>query len=1170
MVFPLRREGADMKIFHSPDLEPLLAHCSERLSTPLSDPFAAEIIVVPHADMVRYLKRQLSRSLGATSPKHADGIVANVKFVYPRQIANATVTDFFGTDDSAWDSHRLTWAIAETTEAQKREVPGFRTAPLTVSRRIADLFDRYASHRPEMIKFWRSAGSGGILPGDQQGWLRADGSQNWQQLLFDSVAQFLDNDIAASPRAVHDVGAFRQAVSEAHSRGDFPERITVFGVNALSRASRHVIDVLAEFCDVAIYVVYAASSSLPILTDSGLLVRPDHGVGNVQHSLYARWGVQVIEGAAALAALGSVEQLPAVPRYDSLLHQLQHDIITDTARHNSLSADDIQLHLKHGDGSFQVHACYGTTRQAEAVRDSLLHLLNNDPTLRLSDIAIVCTDVDSAAPVLNAVLNPPRTPSATELPRLTIDVLGSSAQSADSLSEAFFSVLRLAVARCSPSDVLDVASLLPIRRHFGFTDEHLTTISTWADQLGITYGLNGAHRESVSGMRNDIVNGTWHSALQRLLIGVAVPGDVDRIGPGGVVPYDGVNGNDIDTAGLIAEFLHRIGNVVQATTSPRGLTIAEWRTIALSIVTNFISVAPRDTEKYVRLTTTLAAFGEDADAAHVDPERRYPIADLMSLTTEYFSDGISVFGSKSEAITVASFSALQHLPYRVIVLFSADESAFAGAHADGDDVLSNTPCVGEPIYSLLGRQTLLNLLMAARDSFIITCTGADVSNNKHVPLAVPLNELLELAAITLHSSTKAGTQRVLINHARQNFDDRSLTPGEVFDTEPFTFDRHSLVAREAIESRSAPKQNLSGKGTIPQQPVTTSVALRTLTKAVTNPSELFVSDILNVTLPEMPEKSSANTSNAITGDAIMNLTLDPLRHSSEGRTLLSHLIREASDGTAVTTIIENWQSVRPHSGVLPPNTLGTILTSEIGTEISEMVHALPDSVRTLPAGVDIDCRIALNDIDTTLRVNKVLVGPELVECVRIRFKRFSESMLLELWLEVAALTLHFDGRPITGHLSARGTDSKFIKKPVYYSLALKGDNNEERKNHARIVLSCAHTIFQSASLSPVPLFEKTSRALNKKNEKKKQSAFDADIQSSNAVRFLYGDQSLEAITQLPILDIDSALVAENPEAHLIGRAELYADFLWNCFDESTILTGTNVNTDDDNDNGDDE
>ena len=206
MVFPLRREGADMKIFHSPDLEPLLAHCAERLSTPLSDPFAAEIIVVPHADMVRYLKRQLSRSLGATSPKHADGIVANVKFVYPRQIANATVTDFFGTDDSAWDSHRLTWAIAETTEAQKREVPGFRTAPLTVSRRIADLFDRYASHRPEMIKFWRSAGSGGILPGDQQGWLRADGSQNWQQLLFDSVAQFLDNDIAASPRAVHDVG----------------------------------------------------------------------------------------------------------------------------------------------------------------------------------------------------------------------------------------------------------------------------------------------------------------------------------------------------------------------------------------------------------------------------------------------------------------------------------------------------------------------------------------------------------------------------------------------------------------------------------------------------------------------------------------------------------------------------------------------------------------------------------------------------------------------------------------------------------------------------------------------------------------------------------------------------------------------------------------------------
>jgi len=34
-----------MRLFHSPQVEPLLVRLSQRLSTPLDDPFAAEIVV---------------------------------------------------------------------------------------------------------------------------------------------------------------------------------------------------------------------------------------------------------------------------------------------------------------------------------------------------------------------------------------------------------------------------------------------------------------------------------------------------------------------------------------------------------------------------------------------------------------------------------------------------------------------------------------------------------------------------------------------------------------------------------------------------------------------------------------------------------------------------------------------------------------------------------------------------------------------------------------------------------------------------------------------------------------------------------------------------------------------------------------------------------------------
>ena len=48
----------------------------------------------------------------------------------------------------------------------------------------------------------------------------------------------------------------------------------------------------------------------------------------------------------------------------------------------------------------QVHACYGAARQAEVLRDELLHLLAADPDLRPSDITVLCPDVATFVPLL--------------------------------------------------------------------------------------------------------------------------------------------------------------------------------------------------------------------------------------------------------------------------------------------------------------------------------------------------------------------------------------------------------------------------------------------------------------------------------------------------------------------------------------------------------------------------------------------------------------------------------------------------------------------------------------------------------------------------------------------------------------------------------------------------
>jgi exodeoxyribonuclease V gamma subunit len=175
-----------MQLFHSPQVEPLLVHLAKRLEAPLDDPFATEIMVVPSGDMARYLKRELSRSLGAR--KGNDGIVSNLNFVYPRQLVNANAANPTGPAHSEWDSNNLVWSIVDTLLAHHNiTVPGFAEAPLTVASRASSLFDRYASHRPELLQQWVAGGvNDGKLTINRLNTITKD--QIWQKDLFIEVS----------------------------------------------------------------------------------------------------------------------------------------------------------------------------------------------------------------------------------------------------------------------------------------------------------------------------------------------------------------------------------------------------------------------------------------------------------------------------------------------------------------------------------------------------------------------------------------------------------------------------------------------------------------------------------------------------------------------------------------------------------------------------------------------------------------------------------------------------------------------------------------------------------------------------------------------------------------------------------------------------------------------
>src|SRR3954464_4335202 len=139
------------------------------LAAPLDDPFAPDVISVPTRGMERWLTQRLSASLGAT-PGRADGVCATVEFPFPHRLVGDAVALASGVDPEAdpWSPARAVWPLLDAVGECLHE-PGLprpavppgneadadrRARRFATLRHLAELFDRYGLHRPEMVRGW--------------------------------------------------------------------------------------------------------------------------------------------------------------------------------------------------------------------------------------------------------------------------------------------------------------------------------------------------------------------------------------------------------------------------------------------------------------------------------------------------------------------------------------------------------------------------------------------------------------------------------------------------------------------------------------------------------------------------------------------------------------------------------------------------------------------------------------------------------------------------------------------------------------------------------------------------------------------------------------------------------------------------------------------------------
>ncbi|MGV0626460.1 exodeoxyribonuclease V subunit gamma [Mycolicibacter minnesotensis] len=940
------------------------------LATPPADPFDQELVLVPARGVERWLSQRLSQVLGAGSG--GDGVCAGVGFASPGSL----IAEITGTSDAdPWSPDAMSWPLLAVIDAGLDE-PWCATLAAhlghgdpspegelrrgrryAVARRLAGLFASYARQRPQLLVDWSAGGAtdgvGGALPDDL----------SWQPPLWRALVAAVGID---PPHIRHrdTIARLRQGPAES-----LPVRLSLFGHTRLTRTDLELLDALATHHDLHLWLPHPSDALWQALVGMrGVLARTeDSSRRSAHHPLLETLGRDLRELQRGLATFDQApavdEHLDAPTRPETLLGWLQSDLGANAVRPAGRTGSA-------ADHSVQVHSCHSPARQVDVLREVLLGLLHDDPTLEPRDIVVMCPDIETYAPLVVADFGLAELAGdAHPAHRLRVQLADRSLTQTNPLLAVAAELLEIAGSRATATAVLNLAHSEPVRERFGFSDTDLAQITTWVRTANIRWGFDPQTRERYG--LAAIVHNTWRFGLDRILTGVAMSDD-SQAWLDTALPLDDVGSSQVELAGKLAEFVTRLQSVVDRLDGTRPL--ADWITTLRDGVAELADAD--EAWPSAHLQRELAQVLADA-ATHGDTPLRLP--DVRVLMAGRLAGRPTRANFRTGTLTVCTMVPMRSVPHRVVCLLGLDDGVFPRLDLpDGDDVLARNPMTGERDIRSEDRQLLLDAISAATEQLVITYTGADEHTGHPRPPAVPLAELIDALDQTTGEPVRA---RIVVEHPLQPFDVKNVEPGRLVPDVPFTFDPTVPLAAETAAGARRDAQRFIAEP-LPAPPAG-DITLTDLLRFFKDPVKGFFT-ALNFTLPwEVDEVEDA-----------MPVAIDALAEWGVGNRMLHDMLLGLEPAKAVEA---EWRR-----GTLPPGQLGWRTAKQIRDRAVQLAAAAREHRVGSAATHDIDL-----DLGDGRRLTGTVTPVFDATTVSVNYSKLRDTHLLQAWIPLVALAVQY-------------------------------------------------------------------------------------------------------------------------------------------------------------------
>lgn len=783
-----------LHIHQSNHCESLTAALLRQLAAGERDPFSADTIIVPSAALRRWLSLAIAEREGICTQVHFDFLAQWLWRQIARLVPGVAERSPFAPSSLAW---RI-WAAFDDAGfvAAHARLAGYLAKADAVMRyelaqRVATLFDRYLTYRSDWLQAWADGRS--VLPASSHGAV----DESWQAALWRRL--IADLGVQQAHPADGFIAALRHGGTALAQQAGLPRCVHVFALPAMPPLHFKLLRAMARCIDLHLYALNPCSEFWFDVVGPRRLARlaargeaAGHEVGN---RLLAGWARQTQAWMEALhedAGSGSDEELFTAPTGDSLLARVQTRI---------LELQDIEpaaLPLAPNDDSIVVHRCHSAMRELEALQDHLLGLFAADATLQPSDIAVLLPDLDSAAPLIDALFG---TAPPDRFIRYTIS---GARELGAAPTRALLAVLALLGSRFAASEVFTLLQQAIVARRFGLDDAALSQVHAWIIASGMRWALDGEHRAGFDVPAD--ARHTLDEGMSRLFLGYALPQQVDE--PlAGLLPAGAASGSEAIALGAFWRFVQRLAELQQRVRLP--LSASAWADCLHQLLRDFVQPVGDEADQLSELRRQLGSFAESL------PQRPLPLAVLRLALTEHLQ-AAARGAVAAGGVSFAPIAGLRGLPFEVVCVLGLNDGSWPQTQQpDEFDLLALAPRRGDRQRRDEERNVLFDLLLGARRSLYLSHVGRSVRDNSELPPSVLVSELLDMLVPAIADDAgdaqalQRARQRLVVDHPLQAFSPEAFRADG--DPRLSSFNRELAEALDSAQ-RAASMEPLSADG----------------------------------------------------------------------------------------------------------------------------------------------------------------------------------------------------------------------------------------------------------------------------------------------------------------------------------------------------------------------